>query len=300
MKDGKPVVSVAMSTYNGEKYVAEQIDSIIRQEGVDINLVIRDDGSRDSTIQIIEEYLNRGNIKLIRGDNIGFGHSFMTALFACPQADYYAFSDQDDVWFPDKLIKTINCMEASDEPQLGFCSAYYTDGNLKPLKGRMPPDTGFITKEMGFVSCLASGYRIVINDALFRLLEIAGANIPVTHDIWVGGVAGYLAKASYLEEKLVYHRRLENSVSRMTPAKLTRNRIKALVSDLGVNIPCSELMLTAYSKYLKPEDIEYFHTVKNYRCSRKNKMKLMRNKRIYYPGRYGRMTPKIKILLNRF
>ena len=296
----KPIVSVAMSTYNGEKYIAEQIDSILNQEGVQVFIVIRDDGSEDSTVNIIEEYLDRGNIRLIKGKNIGFGRSFMQALFACEDSDYYAFSDQDDVWFPDKLIKTINNMNYSNGPQLGFCSSYYTDEELCVLSKSPPPDTGFISKEMGFVSYLASGYKIVINNSFFNLLKIAGSEIPISHDMWVGGVAGYLADISFLDEKLVYHRRLANSASKLNLLTLITNRAKAVVTDLGVNIRCAELMLNSYADYLKQEDIEYFSTVQNYRNNWKDKIRIMRNKRIYYPSRYGRITPKIKILFNRF
>ncbi len=302
MSEKKPFVSVVMSAYNGEKYISEQIDSILDQKGVEVNLVIRDDGSTDSTIQVIERYLDRGNVKLIRGENVGFGHSFMRALFECPQSDYYAFSDQDDVWLQDKLIKTINNMDQNhpDRPQLGFCNSLYTDESLNILSGVTPIDSGFVSREMGFVRCLACGFLVVINDPFFILLKMAGSDIPTYHDMWIGGVAGYLADVHHLDEGLVYHRRLDGSLSRLTLPKLFRNRIKALLSDLGVNIPCAELMLKAYSDRLTPDEIEYFTTVTNYRNSLKDKFKLIKNKGIVYPRRYGRIVPKIKVLLNRF
>lgn len=106
-------VQVVMSTYNGEKYLKEQIDSILSQEGVDVRLYIRDDGSSDRTTDILASYQEHKNVKIEKGNNLGFAKSFLTALDECDEADYYAFSDQDDVWEKDKLstaIEIFNCL----------------------------------------------------------------------------------------------------------------------------------------------------------------------------------------------
>lgn len=100
-------VQVVMSTYNGEKYLKEQIDSILSQEGVDVRLYIRDDGSSDRTTDILASYQEHKNVKIEKGNNLGFAKSFLTALDECDEADYYAFSDQDDVWEKDKLSTAI-------------------------------------------------------------------------------------------------------------------------------------------------------------------------------------------------
>ena len=98
-------VQVLLSTYNGEKYLQEQIESIIRQEDVEISLLIRDDGSCDKTIEIIEN-LKRKNSNIIyySGNNLGPARSFMDLINKSGNFDYYAFSDQDDVWKSKKLI----------------------------------------------------------------------------------------------------------------------------------------------------------------------------------------------------
>lgn len=84
-------VAVLMSTFNGDKYLREQIDSILAQEGVDLTLFIRDDGSSDCTIDIVREYLAReDNIVFCRGKNVGVGNSFMKLLYNCP--DDYDYS----------------------------------------------------------------------------------------------------------------------------------------------------------------------------------------------------------------
>lgn len=107
-------VTIYMSTYNGEKYLSEQIDSILSQKNVDVTLVIRDDGSTDNTKNIIKSYLEKNkNIVVIEGENIGYANSFLSLLKTDFGTDYYAFSDQDDIWLSDKLSRAISKIKGS-------------------------------------------------------------------------------------------------------------------------------------------------------------------------------------------
>ena len=105
-----PTVAVLMSTYNGEKYIKEQLDSIFNQKEVYVTLYVRDDGSTDNTLEIIKAYHN-DIILLPFDENKGPGLSFMTLLYhvmsLSTQYDYYAFADQDDIWMDVKLNKAI-------------------------------------------------------------------------------------------------------------------------------------------------------------------------------------------------
>ena len=88
-------VAILLSTYNGEKYVKEQIDSFLNQTYKNVEIIVRDDGSKDSTVKILKEYQNNyNNIKLTVGKNLGFIKSFFE-LLKLGDADYYAFADQD-------------------------------------------------------------------------------------------------------------------------------------------------------------------------------------------------------------
>ena len=102
-------VAVLMSTYNGEKYLREQVKSIFQQEQVKVSLYVRDDGSTDNTIKIINELQKEyDNIFLIKGENIGWRRSFRYLIDNVPtKYEYYAFSDQDDFWLKRKLIRAI-------------------------------------------------------------------------------------------------------------------------------------------------------------------------------------------------
>ena len=101
-------VYVMLSSYNGEKYIAEQIDSILHQTGVSVTLAIRDDGSSDGTGEILRRYASENeNVKVAFGENVGYAKSFFELIKTSPEGfDYYALSDQDDVWTEDKLKST--------------------------------------------------------------------------------------------------------------------------------------------------------------------------------------------------
>ena len=104
-------VAVLMSTYNGEKFLREQIESLFAQVGVDLTVYVRDDGSSDGTLEILRRYESEKFIVTV-GNNLGPANSFMELLYSVPDTyDYYAFSDQDDIWAPDKLSAGIQMLE---------------------------------------------------------------------------------------------------------------------------------------------------------------------------------------------
>ena len=89
-------VTVLLSTYNGEKFIKHQIQSLLAQRGVDLQIVIRDDGSTDETIRILKSF-NNNKIKIIKSnENLGPAKSFINLLNIVGDSDYYAFCDQDD------------------------------------------------------------------------------------------------------------------------------------------------------------------------------------------------------------
>ncbi len=110
-------VCVLMSTYNGEKYLREQINSILNQKDCAIELYIRDDGSSDNTISIIKELMQvHANIHLNEASNVGACMSFFNILWEAPlDYDYYAFCDQDDFWLEDKLKRAVESLEKSED-----------------------------------------------------------------------------------------------------------------------------------------------------------------------------------------
>lgn len=122
-------IIVMMSTYNGEKYIKEQIESIFSQKGVNIKLIVRDDGSNDLTRNIVEGFEDE-RIELISGENLGWKESFNELVRYAGTCEFYAFSDQDDVWIPEKLKTGIAFIKGQTIPCLYYCDAMIADENL--------------------------------------------------------------------------------------------------------------------------------------------------------------------------
>ena len=128
-------VTVLLSSYNGEKYIREQLQSLYAQEGVDVNIYVRDDGSSDSTVDILRDEQNNGRLQYYAEKNVGFCKSFWDLIMTAPDSDYYALCDQDDIWLPDKLEKSVGMMSAEDDsiPLLYTTNVIPVDENLKEL-----------------------------------------------------------------------------------------------------------------------------------------------------------------------
>jgi len=108
-------VSVVMATYNGEKYLSEQLDSILGQTYAPFEIIIQDDGSTDGTVDIAKEYVQKyGFIKLyVNEHNLGFNQNFKSVAMKAT-GDYVAISDQDDIWFPEKIEKQVQAIGDHD------------------------------------------------------------------------------------------------------------------------------------------------------------------------------------------
>ena len=116
----KVSVAVLLSSYNGETFIRDQIESILHQVGdFSLHLIIRDDGSIDCTKNIIETIAKENsNISIYEGKNIGVNASFYELIKIAPKVDYYAISDQDDIWLPEKLQIAISALEENPSKML--------------------------------------------------------------------------------------------------------------------------------------------------------------------------------------
>ena len=131
MQENKEV-AVVISTYNGEKWIKDQLDSIINQTYKNIKIFVRDDGSKDGTLDILREYSNKGQIILEEGQNIGYIKSFFKVLENAKDFKYYAFCDQDDIWMDFKIERAVEALEKKDNNKvLMYFSDYdYYDADM--------------------------------------------------------------------------------------------------------------------------------------------------------------------------
>ncbi|TKH33102.1 glycosyl transferase [Paenibacillus polymyxa] len=216
----KPNVQVLLSTYNGAAYLDEQVESLINQKDVEVQILIRDDGSTDDTVAklITLEQRYPQQIRLCLKSNVGVITSFFDLIQRSSETfDYYAFCDQDDVWMPNKLARAVAQLREKDESRpLMYCSAtQMVSQNLEPLKV-WPAD---IPRPLSLYNALIEnvcvGCTMVINK---QTLQFVKTRMPDTldniimHDWWI-----YLCTAAFGEvvfdpEPSIWYRQHQNNV----------------------------------------------------------------------------------------
>lgn len=236
------MVSIVMATYNGDKYLDEQIESIISSTYQDFKLYIYDDGSKDSTMEILESYKRQYPDKIYVSQNhtnLGVTQNFLHAINRTT-ADYVMLCDQDDVWKSDKIARTlkrIRQMEiqfGKNLPMAVFTDAHVVDSNLNMLQesffrsGRLNPrltDLSHLLMENKLIGC-----TVMINGALRKVLQ--GSCIPQHarfHDGWLGLIASSLGKVSFIKEPTLFYRQHEaNLVGNKKFLSYILNRVRNL------------------------------------------------------------------------
>ena len=185
-----PSVAILMCTYQGESYMAEQLDSFAAQSHADWALWVSDDGSRDATLSILEQYRQRwgaGRLHVVAGPGKGVTANFLSlTCLAEIRGDYYAFADQDDVWLAQKLQRALDALQAVPEgvPALYCARTFLVDADNREI-GRSP----LFAKPPSFANALmqnlGGGNTMVFNQAARALLQEAGADVDVpVHDWW--------------------------------------------------------------------------------------------------------------------
>ena len=181
-------ITVLMSTYNGEKYLTEQIESILNQKDVNVSIIVRDDGSTDKTLAILRQYQENGALTFYTGENLGPQRSFLYLLQHAPQCDYYAFADQDDVWLSDKLSTGIASLRAQeDRPALYFSQTQLTDAELHPIPNVVIRP--FLTFGEMLIYKFIGGCTMIMNNALRTAVGNFIPNQMPMHDLWIYSIA---------------------------------------------------------------------------------------------------------------
>ena len=220
-----------MATYNGGKYLQEQLDSFVAQTRRPDELVITDDGSTDDTLEVIKRFAQDAPFKVVwsqNKENLGYAGNFNAALMKTT-GDLVFLSDQDDVWFPDKIERLEGLAETDQRTFVFMNDATLTDANLV--------DTG-LTK-------LGQIYAVGFEDRHFVMgccsairREFLDLCLPIpfdfpTHDDWIVGIAGGLGRKRIIRDVLQYYRRHGSNESQLTSNRTVPvNRWSVRISDL--------------------------------------------------------------------
>ncbi|MBP3339457.1 MAG: glycosyltransferase [Lachnospiraceae bacterium] len=204
-------ILVLLSSYNGEKYIKEQILSIINQKiDCKVDIRIRDDGSGDNTCKVVEELIEQypDRIQLIRGENVGYNKSFFELIKGANGYKYYSISDQDDVWKEDKLdvAKEWLDKETDDIPLLYASTSYLVYDDLVPY-GTTRKKVREFSIYNTIIQNICPGHTQVFNNKLLGLLQVDIDTSKIyVYDSWITNVAMLYGKILFNNESYTYYR----------------------------------------------------------------------------------------------
>ena len=207
-------IQILLSTYNGERHLREQLDSFVNLDNFsEVKVLIRDDGSSDTTASMLREYSEKYGFEIILGENLGLNRSlYELLLLADRECDFFAFADQDDVWLPDKLSRACVALSKfpADEPTLYAASSYLTDEALN-ITGHtlIPKRTDFFN---AMVQNVCIGHTQVFNRAQLELLSSAFTDKMMIMDYWSYLSAAAFGRIIYDQKQTTLYRQHGNNV----------------------------------------------------------------------------------------
>lgn len=218
-------VSVAMATYNGEKYLEQQIDSILSQLGNEDELIISDDHSSDQTLAIIEKYIrNDHRVKLFMNEESGVTSNFENAIIRTKNEIIF-LSDQDDIWKPEKVETIKDYYVKNPHIQMIMSDITVVDNQLNTtiesfyeFRGSRAGVFKNIFKN-SYIGCAMSFKK----ELKTKILPIP-RNVPM-HDMWIGLVADMNKSALLIPEKLIYYRRHDSTVTSVENTSSLKEKI---------------------------------------------------------------------------
>ena len=237
METKKQKIQILLSTYNGEKYLREQLDSYIALENFDeVKVLIRDDGSTDGTLEILNEYKDKYGFEIIEGKNVGLNASMYELMkLRDTNCYYFSFSDQDDVWLKDKLTRGISALEKyGTSPALYVACSHLTDSDLNITGHTFIPKRP-LTFYNAMIQNVCPGHAQICNRALAEKIDGRYSEYMMVFDYWVYLIASAVGEVVFDPEPTTYYRQHGlNSIgcehSKLKMLKTRINRVKTKVS----------------------------------------------------------------------
>lgn len=298
----KNTITVLMSTYNGEKYLTEQIDSIISQKDVNVNLLVRDDGSTDKTLAILREYQEKGALTFYTGDNLGPQRSFLHLLQHAPQCDYYAFADQDDVWLEDKLYSGIKEICSYDnQPALYTCQTQMTNQQLERIP--TPQLHPCCTFGESLVYAYASGCTMVFNHALRTVITAYQPSFIDMHDWWIISIATAMkAHVVFDHNAHILYRQHSRNVKGLNDTKFKewKQRIQRLLHKQQIRYHSALELYKGYYTLFPQESKDLIDLFIMSKKSFKHRLRLLMDSRYKCGDKKTWVLFKLSVLLNTY
>lgn len=279
-------IVVLMSAYNGEAYIRQQIDSVLNQDvDAGLQLLVRDDGSGDATRAILEEYQSAGKLRWYEGENLGPERSFWHLLRNAPEADYYAFCDQDDVWLPGKLSRAVAQLREKDAAL--YCSAFIaTDAQLNPIEYHHSPLNQYTDYAHSLIYSTAAGCTFVFtNDVRKTAMDYdMDAHPPMIHDWLLHKIVTITGGKMIFDPvgSIYYRQHGHNTIgAQKSGLQGLAVRVKRFLSggSRGVRSGCAKALLKVYGDRVENEVRDALDLVANYAKNSKKRKKLLKDPR---------------------
>ncbi|MDT2684969.1 MAG: glycosyltransferase [Enterococcus sp.] len=298
-------VCVMMSTYNGDKYLEEQILSILDQN-IKVHLYIRDDGSNDGTKNILQKYINNENIFIRFSDNLGPQKSFMCLIdWVGMNYDFYFFADQDDKWKPGKIMRAIDFLKQDSlsfaKSKLYFSNVDMTDNELKKLNIKL----SFWKYDINDVLLGSAplGCTICYNKELQNHLLSYSPKNHRMHDHWVYLVCLCMEGKIYYDDtsQMFYRQHSENVVGGTTVGiKYIKSLFNQFVNVDNNRLAQANELVEAYGDKMNSSIKRKLLKLVRYKRSFFIKMNILLSREFNTKQLKKNVLFKVSILFNRF
>ncbi|WP_312351332.1 glycosyltransferase family 2 protein [Empedobacter sp.] len=279
--NSKYKIDILLPTYNGAKFLNAQIDSILNQSISDFQLLVRDDGSKDLTLEIIEQYaINDDRVILIESSegNIGLVNS-IEKLLSYSNADLIFFSDQDDVWFNNKIelfLERYNKISKKNTPILIHSDCYITDEELKVKGVFIGEKAKKIGNEDSLFNFFVQGASTMINNKLKEIVVEFPTNVYV-HDRYFHIMAQLFGKRLYIETPTMYYRQHNNN---LIGTGSIYSKIKNNLKFRKFYLPEEKLLMNSLLEKFPSNNYLLLYKVLTSNSSRMEKIKLLKKNKI--------------------
>lgn len=298
-------IAILMSTYNGQKYVDEQLKSLSNQTlKDDMTVYIRDDGSVDDTVKIVESWMTKLNIVLYKGDNIGPANSFWNLFMNSEiQGDYYAFCDQDDIWDENKIQKGVEALENFNSDAALWCSnCRLIDADSIVIDEKMYKQQLTFSIISQLVSGTIQGCAMMFNNSLRKYVYGKKITKFPMHDYVMITYAIAAGRVIYDSTPSFSYRIHSNNVV----ANEGKSKIKHITDSVNKwfskehiyeNSSFAKRILEDNIDYLDQETVDYINNLVNCKKSFAHRLKIVKNPLSTTVSKKAERSYKIRVML---
>lgn len=294
-------VLVLMATYNGEKYINEQIESLFAQEGVQVSLLVRDDGSTDNTTTILDNWSKKSDTRWYTGPHLNAKYGFFELLCKASETnyEYFAFCDQDDVWDRDKLAIALERLEQVPDniPGLYYCGQRLVNEQLELLSvHKLNPHRTVLTR---FLIGDIAGCTAVFNKTLVQIVSQYRPAYMRMHDLWIMKVCAALGGEVIVDPQAhLAYRQHGNNVEGLQDT--LRSKMHRFVRYYKHSITAHmEQLKLGYTDSIIPQYQDLIDLILACRTKPQLRWQLLKNPQINFYNKGVNLVFFLKVLFNR-